>query len=46
MTRAQIFPALMIALDVFAAVVYAAEGDVRRTVYWMAAAILTVTVTF
>lgn len=40
------FPALLIALDVGAAVVYAFDGDVRRVVYWLAAAILTATVTF
>lgn len=46
MTRAHVFPVLLIALDVIAAGVYAFDGDVRRTVYWMAAAILAVVVTF
>jgi hypothetical protein len=36
MTRAQVFPAALIVLD----------GDVRRVVYWLAAAILTAAVTF
>lgn len=46
MTRAQLFPSLLIALDVAAAVVYALEPDWRRAIYWLAAAILTVTVTW
>jgi hypothetical protein len=35
-----------IALDLAAAAVYALEGDGRRVVYWLAAAILTAAVTF
>jgi hypothetical protein len=46
MTRAQVFPALLIALDLGAAVVYGAAGDARRCVYWLAAAVLTTVVTF
>ena len=38
--------ALLIILDVAAALVYIAEGDVRRVIYWLAAAVLTTTVTF
>ena len=41
-----IFPALLIALDVGAAIMYATAGDVRKTVYWIAAAVLNVAVTF
>ena len=44
MTR--LFPTVLILLDVAAAVVYAVDGDLRRTIYWLAAAILTATVTF
>lgn len=44
MTR--IFPTILIVLDVAAAVVYVAGGDVRRFIYWMAAATLTATVTY
>ena len=40
------FPSVLIVLDVAAAVVYAAAGDWRRFVYWLAAATLTATVTF
>lgn len=41
-----IFPCLLIALDVGAALVYGFSGDWRKTIYWIAAAVLNVTVTF
>lgn len=41
-----LFPSVLIALDVGAAIVYLADGDLRRMIYWLAAAILTATVTF
>lgn len=41
-----IFPALLIVLDVGAAIMYATAGDVRKTVYWIAAAVLNIVVTF
>lgn len=40
------FPATLIFLDVGAAVVYAAAMDWRRSIYWLAAAVLTACVTF
>jgi hypothetical protein len=40
------FPTILIVLDVLAAVVYFSQGDMRKTVYWIAAAILTVTVVY
>ena len=43
---AKVFPTLLIALDAAAGVAYACHGDWRRTVYWLAAATLTATVTF
>ena len=46
MRSTQIFPTILIALDVAAALVYAAHGDWRRLVYWLAAATLTATVTY
>ena len=46
MTRDQIFPTILIALDVAAATVYALDADARRAVYWLAAAVLTFVVTF
>ena len=42
----KVFPVILIALDVAVAAVYAAHGDWRRFVYWLAAATLTATVTF
>jgi hypothetical protein len=45
MTRAAIFPSLLILLDLGASFAYAVEADWRRAVYWFAAAVLTLTVT-
>jgi hypothetical protein len=42
----KIFPAVLIVLDICAAVVYGWQGDVRHAVYWFSAAVLTITVTF
>ncbi len=42
----KIFPITLIALDICAAVVYGWQGDVRHAVYWFAAAVLTICVTF
>lgn len=41
-----IFPLLLILLDVGAAAIYAAQKDYKKAVYWLAAAVLNVTVTF
>lgn len=46
MTRAQIFPTVLIVIDVLSGVVYAFNGDLKRCVYWLAAAVLTATVTY
>lgn len=40
------FPLLLIVLDVGAASVYAFSGDIKKAVYWVAAAVLNVCVTF
>lgn len=40
------FPTILIVLDVAAGIVYACHGDVRRAIYWGAAAVLTATVTY
>jgi len=42
----KIFPTILIALDVLAAVVYGCIGDIRHAVYWFSAAVLTASVTF
>lgn len=41
-----IFPTVLIALDIFAAVPYAAKGNIRMMIYWIAAATLTACVTY
>lgn len=41
-----IFPLALIALDLAAAIVYAVQRDYKKAVYWIAAAVLNVTVTF
>lgn len=42
----KIFPTILILMDIAAGLVYLADGDVRRFIYWIAAAVLTITVTF
>lgn len=42
----KLFPSILILLDFLAAAVYLWDGDYRRTVYWLAACVLTITVTF
>lgn len=42
----KLFPVLLIVLDVCASVAYAFDGDIRRTIYWFAAVVLTVCVTY
>lgn len=46
MKKEYIFPCVLIALDLFAAVVYAVAKDYKKAVYWLAAAVLNITVTF
>lgn len=41
-----IFPLLLIALDVAAAIVYGINKDYKMFVYWVAAAVLNICVTF
>ena len=40
------FPTVMIIMQLLAALVYFYAGDKRRCVYWLAAAVLTFTVTY
>ena len=42
----KLFPTILIVLDICAAIFYAWTGDARHAVYWLAAAILTASVTF
>ena len=46
MNRSQILPTLLIVIDVAAGCVYCLDGDYRKFVYWIAAAVLTASVTF
>ena len=44
----RIFPTVLIVLDLAASAVYllSGDGDIRRCIYWLAAAVLTATVTY
>lgn len=42
----KIFPTILIVLNFFVAVPYAVKGDLRMFVYWVAAGILTLSVTW
>jgi hypothetical protein len=46
MNKEKIFPTLLIIIDIFAALGYIPTKDWRMVVYWIAAAILTTTVTY
>lgn len=42
----QYLPTLLIVIDCVAAIVWLDSGDIRRAVYWLAAAVITASVTF
>ncbi len=42
----RVFPIILIVLDLLAAASYGWDGDFRRVIYWISAAVLTATVTF
>lgn len=42
----RVFPTILMVLDFIAAIPYAVQGDVRHAVYWVAAGVLTLTVTW
>lgn len=46
MKTAYIFPVVLIILDLGAAISYGVNGDIRKVIYWLAAAILNAAVTF
>ena len=47
MTKAQICPFSLSLLDLAAAVAYGVvDGDIRKVIYWLSAAVLSITVTF
>jgi len=46
MLTTKFFPTLLIILDIFAAIAYGFDGDIRKTLYWVSAAVLTICVTW
>ena len=44
--RKYIFPVMLIVFDIGAGIVYGISGDIKKMVYWFAAAVLSITVTF
>ena len=42
----KIFPTILMTLQFVAAIPYAIEGDARMTVYWIAAGVLTLALTY
>lgn len=47
MSKQQVFPLILIILDIAAAIVYGiVDMNIRKVIYWIAAAVLTITVTF
>lgn len=44
--KTKIFPTILIILDIGASAVYVCNGDIKRCIYWIAAAVLTACVTF
>ena len=46
MKPTQIMPTVLIAIDLISAVIYALHSDWKMTTYWIAAAVLNITVTF
>jgi len=42
----KIFPTVLIVIDVLASMVYVSKGDWRKTLYWIAAAVLTFVITY
>lgn len=46
MKAVYILPSILIIIDICAAGVYLYHGDVRKAIYWIAAAVLTAAVTY
>ena len=42
----RVLPTILIAVDFISAIPYAIKGDIRHFVYWIAAGVLTLTVTW
>jgi len=41
-----ICPTIMILMSIGSAIAYGWQGDIRRTIYWLSASVLTASVTF
>ena len=46
MINEKIFPTVLMTLDFIAAIPYMAKGDIKMTVYWIAAGVLTLALTW
>lgn len=46
MNKNLIFPTILIILDILSGIVYLSDGDYRKFIYWISAAILTASVTY
>lgn len=46
MNKEKILPTILIIIDILAAIGYVSSGDWRRVIYWIAAGVLTYTVTW
>lgn len=46
MINPKILPTVLIVIDIAAAVVYLCNGDTRKAIYWLAAGVLTASVTY
>jgi hypothetical protein len=46
MLASKIFPTIIIALSIGAAIIYAVKGDARHSIYWLSAAVLNISVTY
>ena len=46
MKHTQIFPTVLMSLDILSGAVCAWNGDWRKAIYWLAAAVLTASVTY
>jgi hypothetical protein len=46
MINPRLLPTTMIILSILAAIIYGLQGDIRRTCYWVASAVLINSVTY
>ena len=46
MGKEHLFPMILILCNIGAAIVYGISGDIRKEIYWIAAAVLNIVVTF